>query len=125
VSIWKEGPNVCRGGFDTEYEIRVPQSFTGGPPLPIAWAELRRSYPSLLDACASPSHTLIALVVNDTLIVRRVANGQLGAELGRVIGIGGRTPVMYRWATAAEATRWSADLPALPQPRIRIIGSQR
>jgi len=123
VSTFIGGPNACRGGEDVEYELPLPQSFTGEPPLPIAWSALQRAYPSLHDASASPSRTLIALLVADTLIVRRVESGKLGAEIGRAALPSGGDAVMYRWATATESAKWSRDLPMLAPPRVRVVVS--
>jgi len=122
VTTWSDGPNVCRGGEGAEYDFTLPQSFTGEPPLPIAWAALRRMYPSLRDASAAPSRAFIALVVADTIIVRRIERDRLGREIGRAqCPAAGTTPVMYRWATSVESAKWSRDLPRLAPPRMRIV----
>jgi hypothetical protein len=121
--MFLEGPNVCRGGQELELNLPLPQSFTGERALPLSWAALAKAYPNLTDATASPSGSFLAVRISDKLTMYRVRNGAIGEIVGQISGLPADEIVMIRWATAAEAARWTRELPRLVAPKIRVVKS--
>jgi hypothetical protein len=121
ADLFLEGPNACRGGQELELHLPLPVSFTGEPPLPKAWDSLAATNPGLTDATVSPSRGLIALRFSDKLIVYRLKNGQIAEAIGTIRRLSSGEFVMIRWASPAEAARWTRDLPSLVPPRIRVV----
>lgn len=121
VSIWRSVPNICGNGSAQDVDTPLPSSFTGETTLsPDEWKALKSESPGLRDASLSPSRSLLATIVTDTLIVRRMEKGRMGEVIGRVPGVRADV-VMYRWATAEEARRWTLELPRLVPPRVNAV----
>ena len=119
--VWMEGSIASRGGQEPEEGDVLPHSFTGDAPLPISWDELVRQVPNSSDAVASPSGDYILVQKADSLLLFRPRNGQLGPpSLSVHVGYGDDL-TMVRWATPRETRRWSAELPALEPPKVRVV----
>ena len=99
----------------------MPRHFTGEPPLPVAWSALAKRFPMLQDASVSPSGAFMLLLAPDTLTVHRLRGTSVGAPLVRADSIRYEGIVMIRWATAAEAARWTRALPTLVPPTVRVV----
>ena len=124
VSIWRSAPNICGNGSAQEFDVPLPSRFTGEMAMsPEAWKALETESPRVRDASLSPSGGLLAMIVTDTLMIRRMKSGRPSEVIGRVAGVSGGV-VMYRWATAEEAMRWTLDFPRLEMPRIEIVPSR-
>ena len=121
ADLWMDGPNVCRGGSEYEMNLPLPRSFTGEPPLPAPWSALEKAHPGLTDASASPSGAFVMLRDADSLVVHRLRAGRVAEALVRVGGLAYMDVVMLRWATPAEAARWSRELPAIVPPTVRLV----
>lgn len=119
ANLYMGGANSCRGGSDYEFEIRLPQSFTGEPPLSPAWTGIGAN--SIRDATLSPSRSYIALFMNDTLVIRRVVGDEWMEVVGKVPLHTIASLVSARWATAADAERWTRELPTLKPPIVRVV----
>ena len=124
VSIWRSAPNICGNGSARDFAIPLPPTFTGETALsPDVWKALKAETRGLRDASLSPSGWLLATIVSDTLVIQRMQNGRRGEVVGRLDGVSGDV-VMYRWATAEEARRWTVELPQLQAPMIKVVRSQ-
>lgn len=121
AKFFVDGPLACRGGSEMELSPRLPSSFTGDAPLPLKWADIQRSVPSLRDAAADPTRAFMALIVGDTLSIVRVRDGRLAESLIKVpLGWAVEQFVMLRWATGAEIARWNRVIPKLSEPVVIV-----
>jgi hypothetical protein len=77
------------------------------------------------DATLSPSGSYIALFMNDTLVIRRVSGGEWREVVGRIPLHTLADMAFARWASAAEAERWTRELPMLKPPTVRVVTPSR
>ena len=121
VSIWRSVPNICGNGSEQDFDTPLPLAFTSDSTIPPdEWKALESEIPGLRDASLSPSGSLLATIVMDTLMIRRMREGRPAELVGRVGGVTGDV-VMYRWATPDEARRWTVELPGLEAPRVKVL----
>jgi hypothetical protein len=121
ADLFLEGPNACRGGSEYELNLPLPTTFSGEGPLPKEWSALARDRPGLSDAMASPSGAFIAFRAGDSITVHRVRDGNIAERIGRISAPWTDPAAMIRWATPAEAARWSRELPRLVAPKVRVV----
>ena len=121
ADLFLEGPNACRGGSEYDLNLPLPSTFSGEGPLPMEWNALARDRPGLSDAMASPSGAFIALRAEDSITVHRLRGGKIAERIGRISAPWTDPAVMIRWATPAEAARWSRELPRLVAPKVRVV----
>jgi hypothetical protein len=120
VTLWLNGPTVCRGGRDWDFEEVSADSLAGALRLPLAWDSLVGQEPKTLDAASSPSGKFFVLHRPDSLTITPFVAGRIGPALVQVPAKYEEQFVELRWLDSEEIFRLRSGIASLKDPVIVV-----